>query len=292
VLELKLKEIRKAKQRQKNSPFKKANRFLHKKLSFLKWLDPFTYADILLERSGKKDKKIVSWSVYLLTAALSAFVLYNFFALLLGTRFPGVIVLSGSMEPLFYRGDIIIMQGFNVESLHGARIKFDGSIKGLPLSNYATTYCSRNDGTEIKTCSKFKEDYRNGKVHLPDFSTTKIVFSNGKEVKITKNGDIVVYYGYVFNWLTGTHSFEPIIHRVVAIIEANDGVFVLTKGDSKFNSFIDQDAGISPSAVPVSELEGRLVAIIPKLGYVKLLVMDDLPCVLMSLIDGRYCVLP
>jgi len=284
---MKLKEMRKEKRN--GMPPLSA---LRQKMSLLKWLDPFTYSDLFLDRIGKKDDKIISWAAYLFTAALSAFVLYNLFALVLGTRFPGVIVLSGSMEPLFYRGDIIIMQGVQAEALQGARVRFNGSIKGMPLSYYAQTYCSRQDGSETKPCEEFKEDYSNGKILLQEFTAKKIIFNNGEELEITAAGDIVIYHGYVYNWAAGSQSFEPIIHRVVAIIEAEDGLFVLTKGDSRFNSFIDQETGIAPSAVPVRELEGRLVAIIPKLGYVKLILLDDIPCIALSPFTGRSCPFP
>ncbi len=265
---------------------------IRKKFSFLKWLDPFTYADLFLERIGKKEDKVIAWSVYLLTAAVSAFLIYNFFALLLGTRFPGVIVLSGSMEPLFYRGDIIVMQGFFPEQLQGPSIEFDAAVEGMPLSHYAETYCSRLDGSEWKSCEEFKEDYKQGKILLSEFTTRKIIFNNGEELTIDKSGDVVVYHGYVFDWAAENYGYEPVIHRVVAKIQAEDGLFVLTKGDSKFNSFLDQEAGIAPSAVPLQELEGRMIAVIPKLGFVKLVLLDDIPCFALSPFTGAKCVFP
>ena len=86
-------------------------------------LDPFTYADILLERLGQKENNLVAWPVYLLTAFLSAWLIYTVLGFILGTRAPAVIVVSGSMEPTFYRGDIMVLTGATPENLKAQTVE-------------------------------------------------------------------------------------------------------------------------------------------------------------------------
>jgi hypothetical protein len=87
----------------------------------------------------------------------------------------------------------------------------------------------------------------------------------------------------------------PIIHRAIVKIVANDGNFILTKGDNSLtNPTFDQDCGnvndafeksdkpcITFYPIQVSELHGRTFFAIPKVGCVKLWLVDDL----MSLIS-------
>ncbi|MDO8627490.1 MAG: hypothetical protein Q7K42_03425, partial [Candidatus Diapherotrites archaeon] len=64
---------------------------------------------------------------------------------------------------------------------------------------------------------------------------------------------------------------------------AQDGIFLLTKGDSKLNPLLDQDSSITNFPIVQKDIQGRAVLVnnyplkIPLLGYVKLLLFDDLP---------------
>jgi len=122
------------------------------------------------------------------------------------------------------------------------------------------------------------------KIPLENFTTKEIRFSNGVVLPIETTGDIVVYYSKLQN--------KEIVHRVIAKIKTKSEIYVLTKGDSKLNPFIDQEGGIVEYAINAKDIYGRVIFKIPILGYVKLLLLDD-P---IQLIQGCYmtnsCVFP
>jgi len=195
-----------------------------------------------------------------------------------------VIVVSGSMEPEFYRGDVMVLSGWNIEELNASSIVLDESIAGKDISKYAKTYCSVDGQTELFSCREIAKDLMLGKLQREQVKATTIVFKNNQQIDISTQGDVVVYWSEA--------AGIPVIHRVVTKIHADDGLFLLTKGDSKFNPFIDQDTALSPSAVPMTALQGKAILKVPLIGYIKLILVDDLPCFLSSPITGRACQFP
>ena len=84
----------------------------------LKWLDPFTYVDLwVMPKINPNKNKAVEWIVYIVFAFIFALALYTILGLLLQTRSPMVIVLSGSMEPTMYRGDVVVLTGVAPENI-------------------------------------------------------------------------------------------------------------------------------------------------------------------------------
>ena len=224
----------------------------------LEYLDPYTYLDkFLLKVFGKPDKteiKIINWIAYLLYSLFLAFVIYQMLSLCLGTALPLATVVSGSMEPSFYRGDIMIIK--SAKNLNAEIITLDKNISKLNLSEFATM------------------EYTKNKYNISEVSKITI---NNKTIDITKiiknNNSVVVYKSNL--------SGREIIHRVVVIINANDGSFVLTKGDNgKTNYIIDEDCTIHKDYIingclnvyPVNtkDLLGKKIAKIPYVGYLKL----------------------
>jgi len=71
---------------------KNKNKVHKNKFDFLKWFDPFTYVDLLLEKTiGKQEgiwKNIVYWGCYILTAFICAVLLYKIFGLIFGVAEP------------------------------------------------------------------------------------------------------------------------------------------------------------------------------------------------------------
>lgn len=235
--------------------------FVHvkKKLSFLKWLDPFHYVDLFIMPQVKKVTKneFIELIVNVIFAAIFAYIFYSILALLFGVASPLVIVYSASMEPNLYRGDIIGLTKYGGQMNFGEEIILDKSIKNIAASEYVS--------------AKFL-----------DGNFYSIVFSNGKEVVYNKNSRIIVYNSFPVK--------IPVIHRSIVKIKANDGEFVLTKGDNTLtNITFDQDCGkvntlipasekncITFYAIPIEEIQGVAFFNIPKLGCVKLWLVDDL----------------
>ena len=209
-------------------------------------------------------KEAVDWGVYLLSAFVFAWAIYAFFGLMLGTQSPFVIVVSGSMEPLYHRGDVIVLQGQSFEQLQGKEVSLPESISGRALAVFAEPqYVPSQNGLQIES----------------------IKFNNGDEIEINKDGSIIVYFSELLQ--------EPIIHRIVAKIGAADGKYVLTKGDSVNNSTVDQDCGkvvhglpekacIARYPVNEGEIQGAAVLQIPAIGCVKLWLFDDLSSLLLT----------
>ncbi|MEK6972886.1 MAG: hypothetical protein AABW72_02510 [archaeon] len=259
---------------------------LKQRLAFLRWLDPFTYVDIfILPKINPSENKTITNIIYVISAFIFAFAFYSLFGFLLSTNYPATVVLSGSMEPVFYRGDILIVQGISAETLIAPEISLDiESLENVSTFFYANGYCSLTGSTSPVKCLQLLNPVLANKISLGNFTTNEIRFSDGRVLPIETSGDIVIYYSKLQN--------KEIVHRAVAKIKAKDGIYVLTKGDSKQNPFIDQEGGIVEYAINVNDLYGKVIFKIPLLGYVKLLLLDD-P---MQLIKGCYltntCVLP
>ncbi|MFA5357337.1 MAG: hypothetical protein WC308_00225 [archaeon] len=231
---------------------------IREKLSFLKWVDPFTYVDLFVMPRVKKitRNKLVEDLVNIFFAAFFAVALYVILGIAFGTSSPLMIVYSGSMENTLFRGDIVMLGNANSKSVFAQEISLNKNISGVPVSEYASVHYD----LERKVI-----DY--------------IEFFDGQKIFPNKSGSIVVYNAYPIN--------IPIIHRAVVKINAGDGVFILTKGDNdSTNPTIDQDCGkivlnrsekpcITFYAVDVKNLQGIDFFNIPKLGCVKLWVIDN-----------------
>ncbi|MFH1586451.1 MAG: hypothetical protein ABID38_01185 [Candidatus Diapherotrites archaeon] len=273
----------------------------------LRWLDPFTYVDMFIVDKVKGQNKTiqnivflfsmalvsvlfylfaikgaelsflpiiifivftaliyfvlkeeyVEWGIYLATAFILALVVFSASGLILGTDSPMVIVVSGSMEPFYYRGDVVFLQGVPPEQLVGKEVTIDRSLKGIPLSQL-------------------------GRIIRSNGETTAIQFNDGPLLELDAKGDIVVYPSSYIN--------GPVIHRIVAKINAKDGIYLITKGDN--NTKLDQETAISPTLVDASKITGRSVFDIPAIGYVKLILFDDLSILIFGCPNQLGCPFP
>ncbi|MBI4044774.1 MAG: hypothetical protein HY392_03635 [Candidatus Diapherotrites archaeon] len=246
----------------------------------LKWLDPFTYVDRYVApvvNPGRSET--IGFFLDIFFAALFAFILYNFLGFVLSTSAPIVIVVSGSMEPVLYRGDIVVLQGVKAESVSAPLVVLEEPfLDSRPFSDYASATCVDKKTGEQKDCQLF------GGKNPRSFDTVSIGFVNGKSVQIQETGDIIVY--------NSTSSGEPVIHRAVAKLQGIDKTVILTKGDSELNPLVDQQAGITRGAVAGSQIQGKALFKIPLLGYLKLLVFDDLPVLVFGCKNPRGCQIP
>ncbi len=225
----------------------------------MKWLDPFTYVDLyVMPTVNPKESEAISWIVYLLSAFVFAWLIYTGLGVLLGTESPMMIVVSSSMQPLYGRGDIILLQGAKAELLDGIEVEVQlPSLSETEFAAFAKPVYASNQSKTIEA----------------------ILFDSGQKIPITKQGSVVVYWS--------EHMSEPIVHRVVAKLKAADGWYILTKGDSLNNTTIDQDCGLIINGrpekqciefypVPLEKLQGKAFFHVPLLGCVKLWLLDDL----------------
>lgn len=223
----------------------------------LEWLDPFHYVDVFVMPyvKARTDSGLVEGLVNLIFAALFAGIIYYLLGLIFGTATPLVIVYSESMEPDFFRGDVMALSRVVPDSVSVQEINLERNISGLPSSKYVTPR------------------YVEGRL-------TSLQFENGKELFPNEEGSVIVYPSYP--------QGLPIIHRTIVKINATDGTFYLTKGDnSKTNPTFDQDCGevilnnsdkpcITLYAVEEETIQGKSFFKIPAVGCLKLWLVDDL----------------
>jgi signal peptidase I len=236
--------------------------FIFKKLSFLKWIDPFTYVDIFVIPRVEKFGPTVVSIVNVLFALFFALAIYVILGLLLNTQNPVMIVYSGSMIPTLNRGDVVFLSGGEINApivKLNSEVLSISSISSIPTKMYS----SRIPVSPSQELFALKF----GETILP----------------YTKTGDIVVYASSI--------AGKDIIHRAIVLIEAPDGKFIFTKGDnSNTNATFDQDCFdmeygrrincFYESALPVSEVKGKVVFVVPLVGCVKIWLMDNLPSIL------------
>ncbi len=235
------------------------------------WLDPFTYVDLALAKyypiRGKKSvsQEIAYDLVYVASAFLFAFIAYSVIGLLLSTSSPFVIVMSGSMEPSLYRGDIVVLRGTGFADITAPEVSVDRKISRTLVSEYAVPVYAEWDAASS--------------------GLEKLEFDSGETLFPRGENSVVVYYSSV----TG----KQIIHRVLAKIRAEDGFFLLTKGDNPSTNYtFDQDCimvpgtdspeCIEPYAVPIDKIEGKTVFGLPALGCAKIWPFDNIPSVVLG----------
>ena len=248
-----------------------------KRFSFLKWLDPFTYVDLFVMPQVRRVSKsfYVEVAVNVFFAIVFAWIVYTVLGVVFGTSSPLVIVYSGSMENVFFRGDVMLLSKINSSAYAGAFVDLNRAIEGVPVFEYL----------EPKYYS-LSESPNPNNLRLESFYFKDL----NKYVEPNKEGFVVVYNSYPNNL--------PIIHRAILKINANDGVFFLTKGDNDLtNPSFDADCGrvvdlgygriysekpcITLYAIPEKEIVGMTFGIIPKIGCVKLWIFDDIPHLIM-----------
>ena len=238
------------------------------KLSFLKWLDPFTYVDLFVMPRVKRitDSGSVEFIVNVFFALLFAWIIYFLLGVIFQTTTPLVIVYSASMESTFFRGDVMALNKANDFDNYGGLIVLDRNIGNVAVNDFATV---NYDGRLLKSITFFDS-------------------SGQKEFFPSQVGSIVVYSAYP--------SGLPIIHRALVKIVARDGNFVLTKGDNSVtNPTFDEDCGsisiglerpqkncITLYPIPVNSLQGKVFFGIPKVGCVKLWLIDDLASIIFT----------
>jgi len=206
-----------------------------------------------MPKLNPQNNEYLSWAIYIVFAFGFAWILYNGLALILGTIAPIVVVVSPSMEPVYFRGDAIILRGVSEESVKATEANVNlSTLQNVPFSQI-------------------------GKVNFTGGYATSLTIQN-QHIPLNKEGSIVVYFS--------NYRQQPIIHRSVVKLIAGDGSYIITKGDSVNNNTIDQDCGAIVSGfpqkncitlypIPVLEIQGQELLKIPFIGCVKLWAIDN-----------------
>ncbi|VVB74737.1 Uncharacterised protein [uncultured archaeon] len=222
-----------------------------KKLSFLKWVDPFTYVDLFVMPQVKKvsDSEILEFIVNVVFAFVFAAAIYTILGAILQTSTPLVIVYSASMEPTMHRGDVVLLKSANDPIFPERNVTVNYAVGSLSTNNFVKS--SYDSSGELSS----------------------FVIDNN-QIDYKKDGPIVVYSAY--NPLYPAYDGKQIIHRAIVQINATDGEFILTKGDnSATNKRFDQELGLTLYPSAVKNLQGQVVVSVPLLGCIKLWLVDD-----------------
>jgi signal peptidase I len=185
-----------------------------------------------------------SWLLNIVVAFLFIkFIFYPISGMGLNTTHPIVAVVSGSME--------------HMQTTHDGRIipEMCGNTYGEKKYFMSLDYYWEECGSWYEENNITKEQFsafsfKNG------FNKGDIIIIYGTNPKNLKIGDVIVY--------NTPYRHEPIIHRIVAIDEYDDGLSFTTKGDH--NSMPDPriDTNIKEDMII-----GRAIGRIPYLGWIK-----------------------
>lgn len=195
------------------------------------------------------DNSLLSWVVNLVLAFIFIkYLIYPTLGTVLGTDFPIVAVVSGSMEHK------ITKDPFGQQRLCSKTFNQKFSINFDDWWNTCGPWYTNNFGIIKEQFIKFS--FRNG------FNTGDIMILYSPE-KINI-GDVIVFNSYYIN--------DPIIHRVVGI---EDNVFI-TKGDhnSDRDKFINPLNNKEEIKIKKENIVGKAMIRIPFLGWIKILFVE------------------
>ncbi|MGI0135299.1 MAG: hypothetical protein ACREBW_10125, partial [Candidatus Micrarchaeaceae archaeon] len=223
----------------------------------------------------------------------------------LNTSTPLDVVPSCSMLPALHRGDLVALQGVNnVSQLHAPVLNVTSSTYQQMTGNIGSeelacvAYAQSNNQLSISpygyilpgySVGLYRSSYTGGYIvqqqagNLIQYQcgVENVKFNNGTEGKeaaltsitignTTITGDrnnTIIVYKTVPSDLFYQEGDTYIVHRIYAIINASGNYYTLTKGDN--NPGLDLQYSNYPSAM--SDIQGKVVAGIPYLGYLKLI---------------------
>ncbi|MBW2987115.1 signal peptidase I [Candidatus Woesearchaeota archaeon] len=194
------------------------------------------------------DNSVWSWIVNIILAfVIIKFLVYPGLGLLLGTNYPIVAVVSGSMDHhLTSSGEICGNYPMNYDN---------------NLQDFWTVCGSWYEEIGI-TSQQFQEfSFKNG------FRRGDIIVLKGKDPKDINIGDVIV-----FSANNPRIKSDPIIHRVVDSTETEGTYIFQTKGDHNKDSWDDQVIG--ETRISENRILGTGWFKLPWLGYLKIGFVD------------------
>ena len=164
------------------------------------------------------------------------FIFYPVLGIILGTPYPIVAVVSGSME-----------HDLSFDQWWESACTYDTGTKKY-LVHQRDFYIQTNITKNMFQTYPFNNGFNKGDL--------MILYSS----KYATTGDIIVYL------IPGKN--DPIIHRVIAVSQNNSGKLFKTKGDHNCG------IGEFEHAIPENKVMGKAVIRVPFLGWIKLLFVD------------------
>lgn len=248
---------------------------------------------------GDSSKKGI---LELLIALAAVAIVWGALILALGTSTPLDVVPSCSMLPNLQVGDLILVQNSGIQNIHATKINItqnamNALINNISNNSYACLAYNPNDPTQVSkylfpgykialykhniqtnifsrdtnqskniihfNCGITQTEYKNNTKRYMAY--TKSITINNTTISENQNNSIVVYKTVPQDlfYKMGDHL---IVHRAYAILNVSGNYSVLTKGDN--NPGLDiQYSNIPPNT---SRINGKVIFVIPYLGYIKL----------------------
>ncbi len=256
--------------------------------------------------SSKEEGKLRN-AIEIIAAIVIVVAIWFALRLILNTPYPIDAVPSCSMLPVLQRGDMIVLQGASPSNIKAPIVKVTSSEmqKMLNNMNQESLECVAYglNGGKINFSQEVLPGYSigltsiNGGGIVPNSSQsenlvkylcgiTNVTYSNGTEVNYaytkaiiigntTITGDInnsIIVYKTVPQDLFYQEGDTYIVHRAYAIINASGTYYYLTKGDN--NPGLDMQYDNYPA--PQNDINGKVIGIIPYIGYLKLILSGEL----------------
>lgn len=257
-------------------------------------------------RSGWIRRDIIE----LLILVAIVFGLWYGMGALLGTKYPIDVVPSCSMLPTFHRGDMIVVQGVSSPAQISAPVvnvsagSFNSMISNMGSEFLSCVAYSQNGRSATvsqaysagESIGLYKYSPSGGSI-VPNSSQSSnlvryscgivpVKTSGGQTIEYVATtsvtianttisvdlGDTPVVYTTAPDDLFYQEGDRFIVHRAYAIINASGSYYVLTKGDN--NPGLDMQYGNYPPML--SDINGKVVLDIPYLGYLKLILSNQL----------------
>lgn len=191
---------------------------------------------------AKADSKGIISSVKELAIALvAALALWYGLSFILQSPTPIDVVTSCSMLPALDRGDLIILQGGEMNARY---VELNNSIN---MRDFVTVDC------KIREIASGVER---------DATCTTGLRSEGKVYDFDTEGDIVVYEPN-----NALRNVGLIVHRAVLKVKYNGEIYYIIKGD---NNQLPDIVGISSGLATADQIKGKTIIRVPLVGYLKL----------------------
>ena len=260
--------------------------------------------------SGKNEVGYKKSILEIAAAIIVVVILWYGLKFFLSTNNPIDVVPSCSMLPYLHRGDMIFLHGVSsISQIKAPIIDVTSSQMSRVLSSpdseslSCVAYITNSSGTYIRqtlapgykvgliedsngiyrlvnsqeqsgnvvqyTCGTREVRLSTGQI-LNEAYTTSITVNN-HTIAGDRNNSIVVY-GTRSGDLFYEEGDAYVVHRAYAILNDSGDYYVLTKGDN--NPGLDIQYGNYPPNM--SQVQGKVVGVIPYLGYLKLIISGNL----------------
>ncbi len=255
----------------------------------------------------KENKTNIKKDIVEVIIAIFAVVLLYFgLRIILQTNSPLNVVPSCSMLPVLQRGDLVVLSGnmknikapiINISSKSFSNLLNNITNEFLVCQSYNSTlrsftqYFSPGDKAVLSKFNPMTNTYsivqnQNNSLIEYNCGIKNIKFANNtiKQVAYTtsvkinntiintdRNNTIIVYK------TIPNDSFYKlgdlfIVHRIFAVLNVSNKYYYLTKGDN--NPGLDMQYGNYP--INSTSIEGKVIAVIPYLGYLKLVLSNNI----------------